>query len=114
MELNCPVQSSDHCHLTSTINTSTTVLNEPASDPASGSMKTILHSLSRDFSGPGREGRLAVANRYSLDSEESRKGSPFYSSGAALANYQFEMNKLLKCNYTGVASLFWCDTNTNN
>lgn len=24
-------------------------------------------------------------------------------------NYQLELNKLLKCNFTGVPNLYWCD-----
>lgn len=28
------------------------------------------------------------------------------------ANYQLEMNKLLRCNYSGVSNLYWCDASS--
>lgn len=53
---------------------------------------------------PLRQQQVAsAANRRDLAASEDQQTT----------NYQLELNKLLKCNYSGVSNLYYCDTASN-
>lgn len=94
-------------------------MNQPSSGHSGDAsiLRAILRSIGRNGE-PNLTGDAtssAVGHAHSRSAPTRYGSAPtspndvFGSNGAQVANYQLEMNKLLKCNYTGVSNLYWCD-----
>lgn len=82
-------------------------------------MRALLRNAPDSATSSRLNSRLAaLANaqnnaRYRYEADAAAD-SAFLSNGAQVANYEQEMRKALRCNYTGVSNLYWCDPSTGN
>jgi hypothetical protein len=56
----------------------------------------------------------AAGNKQQFDEPSAPSARPVRSSRGTgqVADPQLELSKLLRCNYSGVSNLYWCDSNS--
>lgn len=98
----------------------TTTNSGGASNPSA--LKAILRSLGHGAAGD----EFAPPNRGLWAADYAGQAAPAKYGGASrsladrfvrdeaqVTKHKLEMNKLLKCSYSGISNLFWCDATTS-
>lgn len=90
-------------------------------DDDSGSLKSILRSRSSSSRGGsygGADNKLTDDDSINQNNIQYKLAVPDPSrmldletqTAGSDEDYKLRLNKLLKCNYTGISNLYWCDS----
>lgn len=75
--------------------------SEPSESVSAQSLGALLRALAAS-----RNQQQQLQRKNELISDAPARTNDLISA----TNYQQELNKLLRCNYTGISDLYWCNT----